>query len=247
MSKLSQLIRKASRVEPPPLGFGAVSREATASMLLLARFPAGPGERLREAASRGVDAVLVDGEGAASAASMLKGLSLPWGALLPEARREALGPLQEAGVDFLVFGEGSEASLFWEEGLGLVLAAREESSDVELRLLESLPLDALWVPAPPSPLTVARQLTLRRFSGLARLPLLVEVRPPVDAAYLRGLRDAGVVGVVVDGEVAWEEIPSLRQTVQSLPARGRRREERPEPVLPAATLLRPPQPEEEEE
>ncbi len=62
MSKLSDLIRKASRPEPAPLGFGAhVARARTPSLLTIVRLASGDAGKADEATRKGADAVIIDG------------------------------------------------------------------------------------------------------------------------------------------------------------------------------------------
>jgi hypothetical protein len=99
------------------------------------------------------------------------------------------------------------------------------------------------------PLTVRSQLELRRVYILTRTPLLVPVRADIGAGDLESLRDVGVVGVAVDGHEsdAWARLPALRKAIDGLPApKTRRREERPEAVLPVGAMA-PSSAEEEEE
>jgi hypothetical protein len=131
-----------------------------------------------------------------------------------------------------------------EEGVGLVLNMGTDAGDTELRVLAGLPLDALEVPAVGEPLTLRGMLELRRLSLLSQTPLLVEVEPQTDATRLQALREAGAIGVILDGKHA-DKLGALREAVLSLPPKGRRREERTEAVLPSLTAA--PAEEEEEE
>ncbi len=245
MSKLGQLIRRALRREPAPLGFGVGPRTTSPPMLVLAA-PTDL-EGVRRAVDQGAHALLLPWEQAQALAGAMKEVSIPWGVRLPAARAALLPPLQEAGLDFLVLHpRESEAAVLLNEGLGLVAEPPPEASDTELRLLGELPLEAVLVPAPSSPLTVAQVLALRRFTFLAQLPGLAPLPSGADASYLRSLLGAGVVGVIA----APQEVQALRQLIASLPP-PRRREERREPVLPLISPARaapPPEgPEEPEE
>jgi hypothetical protein len=92
-------------------------------------------------------------------------------------------------------------------------------------------------------------MELRRVHLLSRTPLFAPVRPDIGAAELECLRDAGVVAVAVNGMEAgtWQQLVDLRQAIDGLSARARRREERPEVVLPIGRELTPQVEEEEEE
>jgi len=248
MSRLSQLLRRATSGEGPSLGFGLAGQRPRASLLVIARLD-GRSPRLPTYLPQGADALLVEGEVTAALGRELKALpGLPWGALLPAASAAALDPLREAGMDFLAFDPTqSEAALLLAEGLGLVALASPEASDSELRLLEALSLTALLAPPPALPLTVAGRLALQRLGALTRLPLLVPLPQTADATLLRLLRDAGAAAVVVDAALGPAALSALREAIEALPPRPRRREERGEALLPMALLPRPGAEEGEEE
>jgi len=239
MSRLAQLIRRTLRREPAPLGFGVGPRTAPPPMLVVA-MPI-DGEGTRRALDQGADALLFPWEAAQALGPALKEVSVPWGVRLAAARADVLPPLREAGMDFLVLGpRESEARVLLGEGLGLVAEPLPEASDLDLRLLGELPLDAFLLEAPSPPLTVAQLMALRRLTYLCRLPALAIVPPEADPAYLRSLLDVGVVAAVT----APEGVSGLRQALASLPP-GRRREERPEPIVPLLAPSRAPLPAEE--
>lgn len=236
MSKLSDLIRKASRPEPAPLGFGAhAARSKTASLLVIVRLSSGDANKADEASKKGADAVIIDGGDAGklkdaageSSAAVL-------GARPDKADRKTVSALRDAGADFVILDPDSapaEATL--EEKIGFVLDHRNEVDDTALRLLGELGLDALVIPSPPERLTLAELLKLRRLAALTRVPLITPVKPDAEPGYLQALRDSGVAGVIVESS-AIGKLADLKARIESLPLRGRRREERAEPLLPAA-------------
>jgi hypothetical protein len=175
---------------------------------------------------------------------------LPCGVCVPSAASGTVATLKQAGVDFLAFDdESASADVLLDTEMGYVLTLSGDLSDTLLRAMADFALDALWLPDWHGPLTVRAQLELRRIYLLARAPLLVPVRADVGAGDLECLRDAGVVGVAVDGHGhnAWDQLPALRQAIDGLPPpRVRRREERPDAVLPVSART-PSSAEEEEE
>ena len=241
VSKLSELIRKATRADASrPLGFGTVAAPRPApSLLCLVHLPSGDSHKAADAISRGADAVILDGadpgqvtDQARKADKAVLGVRLGG-----KVDRSAVAAHRQAGADFVVLEPDSAlAEALLEYGLGVVLNPGRDLSDMTLRLLGDLSPDALLVPPPDEPLTVARSLELRRLSSLARAPLLVEVSPSSSASYLHTLREAGVVGLIIEGR-AMDKLSSLRETIESLPARGRRREERGEAMLPVSAAV----------
>jgi hypothetical protein len=256
MSKLGDKIRKVRRLESGAIGFGAMAaRPSAPSMLLMVQGPASGMRPPDDLAGRGVDAVLLS---LSNPQADMKQLSkwakeagdVPCGAQVMAASGGTVAALKEAGADFLVFdAEATSAEALLETEMGYVLALSGEPTDSFLRALDTFPLDGLWVHDWRGPLTVHRQIELRRVHLLSRTPLFVPVRPDISSGELECLRDAGVVGVALNGAEAgtWQQLGDLRQAIDGLPARARRREERPEVVLPLGGGLAPQAEEEEEE
>ena len=255
MSKLGNKIRKIIRVEPPPLGFGvAVTRQRPPSLLLMLHGPASGARAPANLTDSGVDTLLLSlnsEKEAAEAARWAKAAGdLPCGVRVPSVASETVAALKQAGIDFLAFeAESASADALLDTEMGYVLTLGGDPSDTLLRAMADFSLDALWLADWRGPLTVRSQLELRRVYLLARTPLLVPVRADIGAGDLECLRDTGVVGVAVDGHEhnAWDRLPALRKAIDGLPPpRVRRREERPEAMLPVGTLT-PSSAEEEEE
>lgn len=235
MSKLADRIRSASSVERAPMGFGvSASRKPAPTMLCLLRLSSGQADRAAEAVAQGADAVIfdrIDGEKLKELGQQADRPIL--GAWMSGAERSAVAAQREAGADFVVVEwRSASAEVHLEEGIGLVLELGPDPSDTTLRLLADLPLDALVVPAPAEPLTLARLMEVRRLAVLSRTTLLMEIGEEIGASRLQALRDAGVAGVILaDG--AQNRLAGIREAIEALPARGRRREDRTDAVLPA--------------
>ncbi len=246
MSRLADKIRRAGRVEAAPIGFGlAAERRASPTLLCLLRLDKDEVSKVGDAAAAGADAVILSGLDAGKLGDAIKKIGdLPVGLCLGNAERAAVAAAREAGADFVLLDERASAEAVLEEGVGLVLSVGADTGDTELRVMAGLPLEALEVPAVREPLTLRGMMELRRLSLLSQTPLLVEVQPEIGASRLQALREAGAVGVILDGKHA-DGLTALRQAVLSLPPRGRRREERPEAILPPLTAV--PTGEEEEE
>ena len=242
MSKLANKIRKITRMEPAPLGFGAAAARARPPALLL--MVHGPTSGVRPPANltdSGLDALLLSlnpEKETAEASRWVKAAGdIPCGLRVPAAAGDTVAALKQTGIDFLAFeAESASADVLLDSEMGYVLSLTGDPSDTLLRAMADFPLDALWLGHWHGPLTVRAQLELRRIYLLARTPLLVPVHADIGAGDLESLRDVGVVGVAVDGHEsgAWDSLPALRKAIDGLPPpRTRRREERPEAVLPA--------------
>ena len=203
------------------MGFGAAKTESRPTMLV-GFF--GAEAQIAAARDAGADFILVDArDGKLDAAKAREAAGdLPLGAWTIVQDSAAAKELRESGVDFLLVGEESPAASLLDEDLGYVLALPPQPEELFLRSLEQLPLEALMLHNIPSPLTVAGELELSRTGSLARRSMLCETAASASVDDLRCLRAAGVAGVMtqVDG------LAQLKETVQSLPPRRTRREER---------------------
>ena len=229
MSKLADLIRRATHAEPARLGFGPGTHTATASMLLAAsigdRWERGVGE----AVAAGADVLLLGGR--PSEKELPEAVSAADGrpcGLIADVEADQLPRLREAGIDFLILNPQAPASVLQDEELGFVLRLAGDLSEAQLRTLGTLSLDALYVERKDDgPPTVERQLELQRISGLARGPLLVQVRASAEQQELLSLRDGGVLILTIDLKErdGADALRSLRGVIDALPRRRKRRDE----------------------
>jgi len=235
MSKLSDQIRKSSRVEPAPIGFAAAAaKKASPTMVCLVRLSKSEVGKAEEAAKKGADGVIVEGLDAGKAKDVVKKAGTTFvGAQVSEATRSDVSALREAGADFVVFTLESMADAMLEEKIGLVLSLNGETEDTTLRLLGDLGLEALIVPGPGGKLSLQELLGFRRVAALAHTPLLVEVEPNANADLLQALREAGVAGVIVNSS-GIAKLEALKERISALPARGKKKEERAEAMVPAS-------------
>jgi len=246
MSRLADRIKRAARPGSAPMGFGvATERRPSLTLLCLLRLDKEQVSKVGDAAAGVADAVIISGLDEDKLGQAIKKMGdLPVGLRLESAERAAVASARAAGADFVLLDEGASAEAVLEEGVGLVLSVGTDTGDTELRVLAGLPLEALEVPAVGEPLTLRGMLELRRLSMFSQTPLLVEVQPDVGASRLQALREAGAVGVILDGKHT-DKLTALREAVLSLPPRGRRRQERAEALLPPLATV--PVEEEEEE
>ncbi len=238
MSKLADRIRRAGKVEAGPIGFGvAAERRPSPTLLCLLRLDKEQAKKVGDTADAAADAVIITGLEAGKLRDALQKLGdVPVGLRAEDAQRATVAAAREAGADFVLLDEESSAEVVLEEKVGLVLRLGTQAGDTELRALAGLPLDALEIAPIGEPFTVRRLIELRRLSLLSQTPLLVEVTPEIGPSRLEALREAGVAGVILDGKSA-DKLLALRQAILSLPARGQRREERVDALLPSHTAV----------
>jgi len=237
MSKLGDRIRKAARVEQAAMGFMALARTQSPTMLCLVRVAGNDTKRAAEAVEKGADVIILDhADGGAVKEQGKKAGQAILGGRPERAERRDVAALREAGADFVVLdAQSAMAEALLEEKIGFVLEVESDADDTTLRLLGDLGLDALIVPPPDGSLTLQKLLGFRRLAMLSRTPLLTAVDSDWDAGRLQALRECGVAGVIVDAS-SIGNLQRLGETIASLPARGRRREERTDASLPAQVM-----------
>jgi hypothetical protein len=238
MSKLADLIKRVGRREPEPMGFGTSARKAQPTMLLAAIAGERWARATADAIDAGADLVLLTGrpteKDTAEAVAAAKDKSC--GVLAGEAAAEQLVRLHEGGLDFAVLGPSAPAAATVDQKLSLVFQMRDDLTDIQLRALEGLPFDAIYLDRPAAPATIMRLVELQRIAGLARKPLLVHIAPDSRKNDLVALRDAGVVLVGIDmgDRNATDALRALRGTIDALPRRRVRGEDRASVALPRA-------------
>jgi hypothetical protein len=253
MSKLADRLRRALRVDMPAMGFGAASRVSNPSLMLAAILPSASAETAKEAATHGADTCLVTGSEHKDQQikQVIEALGdVPCGFHLGRVDADVAAHLAELGVDYTVFDpEDGLATALLESNLGHVLSLENDLSDIQLRILEALPLDAILLRPRKGPLSVRQQIDLQRISVLTRKPLILPVSPHVTSGELQVLREAAVVAVAVeaDSKGALDGLAVLRKLIDELPPRQRRREERGEAILPRVVEAPSASEEEEEE
>ena len=251
MSKLGDRIRKTMHVEAAPIGFRAVRPAKSPSLLVMALLDGDGKGRIAQATEKGAGAIILRGvqpDGVKAAVEAAG--EVPCGVWPEKLDAGAVAALVEAGADFVVFdAEATPATALLDDKPGYVLVLRGEPEDTYLRILESLGLEGILLDGWSGPLTLRKQLELRRIAGLTRKPLMLPVSLPVESGELECLRDAGVSVLAVDGSDsrAMDELPSLLQAIESLPGPRRRRETALEVLLPRAAELAGAEEEEEEE
>ena len=229
LSKLSDKIRSAARSEPQPLGFGAVRAAVVSTMVLAAAAPdAGAAAEL---ARRGADIVILGSAAAPAVVGSGKDAGAIAGARIGGKTAGEAAEYRAGGFDFIVFDPNTAtATALLDEKIGYVLALPADLSDNELRTLEGFHLDAIDVGALSGPLTVRRQIDLRRIFAATRKPLMAAVDAAISIPELQALRDTNVLIAIVEGA---DNVERLRKTIDALPPRSRRKDDdRPTPLVP---------------
>lgn len=234
MSKLSDKIRKVTRLQSLALGFGS-ARNAVEPTMVLAATARDP-QAAEDLSRRGADVVIVDVAAEGPGSGMSNNGAVVGARIAGRTDNEAKS-YKDAGYDFVVFNpDEAAATALLEENIGYVMAAPADLTDTEWRTLEAFQLDAIDIGAIDGAMTVRRQIDLRRILGMARKPLMASVSADISVAALQVLRDTNVVVVVAADAAAVEK---LRKTIDALPPRSRRKDmdDRPLPLVPQSVSV----------
>lgn len=251
MTKLGDLLQRNSRVQTARMGFGSAPSKRPPTVLLAGLVSERWAHTIADAAAAGADLFLLTGQPnekelkeAVSAAE-----DRPCGLLTPQPSTEEVAQLRQAGLDFVVLAPEAPAAALQDQELAVLLHVNDEITDIQLRTIDPLPLNAIYLESNATPLTIQRQMELQRISGMARKPLLLQVPPDTEQQDLLCLRDAGVALVALDlkERAGLEALRRIRGVIDTLPSRRRPgRDERPEVTIPRAAATEPAEEEEEE-
>ncbi len=245
MAKLADLIQRASRPKSAPLGFASARTKPTPSMIVVAQVSADWKAAASKAIAAGAEVVLLSGSPTEADIKATAEVAADNPCGLIASPGATLDTLSDNGIDFVVLDSDAPASALQTEDLTFLLKVGEEISDIQLRTVEPLPVDALVLDTPPGTFTIGRQMELQRITGLARKPMLMSPAPGASQDDLLSLRDSGVMLLSVDMSAsgAAETLGQLAKLVADLPQRrSRQRGEKGEVTLPT-----PSQPQEEHE
>ncbi len=240
---MSQLIDTLTRSSPStrqPFGFG--QRKVPAAKPKLALIASLPPAKVTKLAGyvEGADAALWHISPDTDTNALRKASkSVPdfiWGWWTSSAGRDELKKLLEPGDDFVVFPADAPVVKAPDEKTALILQIDPSTSEVSLRAINALPLDAVLAPSEEgSPAVTWRQLMfLQRLAALLAKPVLAIIPPDVTAAELQSLCDTGINGVVVpvDTGASAGKMKELRQMVDGLTYTRARQRGQAEALLP---------------
>lgn len=235
MSKFIDRLNRLSKAEPQPIGFRTRQHDSSKSKIqLVAGLAQEDISHLTEYAV-GADAVLLvvsQGE-PISVTKPESGLKVrdevPWGLWIADGAGEVA-----KDCDFIVFSADKTPLTAFENGeVGRVLAVESSLSDVMLRTLNDLPVDAVFLTHEPDggSLTWQDLMLVRRFAGVLTKPFLVAVPSSITGSELQALWKAGVHGVVVEVS-AKSGTGELRKVIDATEFPIVRKAARPEALLP---------------
>jgi hypothetical protein len=141
----------------------------------------------------------------------------------------------KAGADFVILP--SEAAVLpADKKIGKILQLDESVTDVLLRTVNDLPIDAVLVVDSSSEkaITWRSLMQFRRFTGMLSKPVLVTTMPDVSASDLQIIWETGVSGLVVDINSASDanSLNKMRELINGLSHPLPKKKERLIPFLP---------------
>lgn len=236
MSKLIDMLERASSPSQTPMGFGPASRRADQrpALAVIGRVLSSELEQDPGLAQADVDAVLVElhveaqEDAAHTAFDALDGKL--WGLSVDErVGLEIVAAARERGCDFVALDTlGAPASLLSEDDLGKLVAVEGDLDERTAGAIRSLSFDgALYHPPESlSPLSLGRLIAVQRVHRLLGNPFLVGAFGELSKPDLKELRDAGIAGIVMELS-GKDTIARTRESIRDLPrSRPRPRQRR---------------------
>ena len=236
MPKLSDAIRAARRGGGRRIGFGpskSSTASATRGLLVVTTDRIDP-----NAAAAILSDDLTD---AAALQSRLSDRTeqddAPLGLEPSELTADRIQTAEQAGADFVVLRtDHATADALLSTKLEYVLRLSDGTaaslSEIDLRALASLRPALIIAPPVHDPLPVADLLRLRKLGMFIGAPLAVAVEPTATAGLLEALRESGVAVLLLTDAADSADVTALQTTVQSLPARSRRRDDDRDVIVP---------------
>ena len=245
MSRLLELVRKATSVESRPLGFHTAAGAAPgARMLLVAERTVGKTASAVIKPVPGADAWLYR---PATGVSLTKNLLEGWrqaagGAPLGichSGTNEKGRATASAEADFLVFGlDDSVGTLPEDDNHERIVEIDANISNAHIRALQATAADAVMLhieKEEKTGLSWRRVLEVRRVSGLISKPLLLRLKTACSSAEIKALWQAGADCLVL---AAPDDATLIQQveTMQSLGALPPRKQGSGAPILPKMVI-----------
>lgn len=216
MSKLVDKLRVALRGEQVRMGFGARSTPKPPGIGLIV--DVGGNLDLAKDVASVADALVVK-VAADKASSVAEAVDTAvWGVDLAGAN--AGDEFSEAGADFVVLDANSDASVLKAHDGATLLRITGTAPDGILRVIATLPVDAILPDQPASGrLKVADLLDFLRVGALAGKPTILPVGTDFDLDQLVSLRDAGVSAVLVTVKSSndVEVVKAAREKIANFP------------------------------
>ncbi len=247
MSKFIGKLKSHTQLTPAPLGFGKAPAQEKPRILLAACVNTDTKDIA--ACVGGADAVVFSDNSIGSIISYISKLNqevpgVIWGGWLKSPKSEK-AKTASLPVDFLAFPPNT--SLFETPAkMGRILEIDINIPDTQLRAIDDLPVEAVFVGSLPEKMDWQYLISLQRLDNLLTKPLLAAVSPEVTVLELQTLWSVGVDGVVVMGSEG-EKLKSLRQEIDKAVFPLPRKSKKVDVVLPLMSPAKSAELDEEEE
>lgn len=239
MSKLVDRLHRTSEGSVQPLGFSVAAPERIPALILVARLSNPTKEIVSGATTSGAEFLLVSGGPRGGLPKTLPPAGIdtsPWGVQIGSLTEDQRDTLKKAGCDFaMVSVEETPVRLMSDEDVGFVASVSTALDDRHLRAIDELPFDAIVVDAEPAAdLTLKLLLDYTVVSSRIGHHLLARASLDWGAGEVEQLRDLGFNGLLVDVDSAADikKLQALRDAILALPARSRRKDEKPRASVP---------------
>lgn len=221
----------------PRLGFGTTRPPKLPGLALIISAEGGKAGAA-SANALSPDAVVVSGASAAQAGDIGEAASgANWGVRAEGLSTADAAAWREAGADLLVFSlSGTALAAVTSKDAARVLVVDAAADPEALRDVNPLPVDAVLVsmPGDPAGWTLQDLSSLARVSGRVGKHLLVEIEAAPDGDTLEALRNAGVIGLVVNLSLGEEAVNGLKESLLNMPRPGSDSRSRSNAILPGS-------------
>ena len=175
----------------------------------------------------------------------------PGGGWIKSSSSSTIKKTLNIACDFIVFSVDTQFNILPKDKIGRILEADLSWSEVLLRTVNDLPVDAIFLAGKDAELTITinRLMQLQRLIYAVNKPILAAVPANISEAELQALWDMGVSAVVVeatDAESA-KRLSAIRQDIDKLKPSAARKKARSSPILPRISAEEPKPQEDEEE
>ena len=254
MSKFLDRLDKITRGVPAPMGFGTSGRaEKLPTMALIGLLSRSHNKGASLLAKINADGALIQGAETEAQLQQLGELlgDIPWGVSVQNLSEDGASRYLEQGCNFLAFtaDQATLAALSGED-TAYLLYISPDLEERSLRAIEELPVDAviLTMDSLEPPLNLQHLMDVGAIRCMFNKYLLVHLPQPVGPGELRGLRDIGVDGVIIDvASASAEGLREMKKHLLNLPKPRKPRLSKTDAVLPHTAYQAPSSPQEEED
>lgn len=254
MSKFIDKLEGLNRDAAPAMGFHkAGEQEKALSMLVAVELTGKPEDELKEAATTGAAAGLLDPTGL-SAAALVKYLKtrvdMPVGLALGGGKTGSGSKPEGSDIDFVIFDMGLPVKALAgneSELVGRMLRLDMSMEPGLLRSVHSLHpgVDAVLVDLRSLPLTIETLMNCHRVADFTGQHVVALAPSKLTQAELMALREAGVRCLVMPAGSTASDISSMLDDIRSLPRASKKKDKRGVAIVPKMGLA--PAPREEDE